>query len=62
MVRGRVVYKRTPTLLVEFTRSKPPSSREPLDHSTHPTVNTSFLQYHLARHRAITYMEGPKSR
>jgi hypothetical protein len=37
------IYKRNPTLQVEVTRSRPPSSREPLEHSAHPIVTLIFF-------------------
>jgi hypothetical protein len=38
-----MVYKMSATLQVEVTRSIPPSSRELLEHSTHPIVILFFF-------------------
>jgi hypothetical protein len=54
------VNKRTPTLQLEVTRSIPPSSRKPLEHSAHPIVTLVIHQYYSVGRRAITSKEGPK--
>jgi hypothetical protein len=53
-----VVYKRTLTIPVEVTRSRPPSTHELLVHFAHPIVTLILYQYHSAEHRAITSKEG----
>jgi hypothetical protein len=51
----------TPTLLVEVTRSIPPSSREPFEHFAHPIVTLVLHQYYSTRCMGITSKEGSES-